>query len=133
MVRTVLRARLIQTPQLCLNDVKPTTTSLTELMRRDVRNIIKAGEAHGLRGTLTGFLESEVEDFVWRVKHPMKLQNIMHDEKWLILPQSLNVNQEGGSGNMLSRKILKLRSSETCIFPFIFAFSNFSRRATNFT
>ena len=42
----------------------------------------------------------------------MKRLKIFHDEVWLILRQSLSVNQLGGSWGVLLREILNLRSSE---------------------
>ena len=57
----------------------------------------------------------------------------MHDAKGLILRQSLNANQIGGSGTCFPGKLLNLdllKSPETCMFLFIMTRSKFSRRAT---
>jgi len=67
------------------------------------------------------------------VKHLMKRQNILHDEKGFILCQSLNANQLGGPGVCSPGKISNLevlKLPESCNFQSIFAYSEFSRRAT---
>ena len=55
----------------------------------------------------------------------MKRQNILHDEKGLILKHFLNVNHLGGSGSMLPWKILKLRSSKIAgnVYFFIYFYT----------
>ena len=71
-----------------------------------------------------------------REKRVMKRLNIFHDEVWLILRQSLSVNQLGGSWGVLLREILNLRSSEIVrkdvFFYLFFASSKFSRKAPKF-
>ena len=94
----------------------------------DVGDIIKVG-VNRIMGQLPRVSESEVGHFIWGgVKHLMKRQSILLDGKGLILSQSLNVHQLGGSGDMLPWKIMKLRSSKIagnvhfsiyfCIFKF---------------
>lgn len=84
-------------------------------------------------GHLSGVSGSKIENFVWMVKHLMKRQNILHDEKGFILCQSLNANQLGGPGVCSPGKISNLevlKLPESCNFQSIFAYSEFSRRAT---
>ena len=69
--------------------------------------------AHGLRGTLAGFLEVRLSTLSGGgVKHLLKSQNILYGERGLILPQAINANHLGGSGGILPWDILKLRYSE---------------------